>query len=66
MSTKIENVVYRASWRGEISADFSRVSFSTATLNYAQNPLNERNGLVSSLSPAKTGFGLSHGHSETH
>jgi hypothetical protein len=31
MSTKIENVVYRASWRDEISANFESVSFSTAT-----------------------------------
>jgi hypothetical protein len=29
---KIENVVYRASWRDEISTNFSSVSFSTATL----------------------------------
>jgi len=35
MSTKIENVVYRASYRDEISADFSRVSFSTATRHIA-------------------------------
>jgi|HubBroStandDraft_3_1064219.scaffolds.fasta_scaffold12473_1 hypothetical protein len=27
MSTKIENVVYRASWRDEISANFLTVSF---------------------------------------
>ena len=31
MSTKIENVVYRASWRNEISVNFESVSFSTAT-----------------------------------
>jgi len=31
MSTKIENVVYRASWRDEISATLNSVSFSTAT-----------------------------------
>ncbi len=31
MSTKIENVVYRASQRDEISANFENVSFSTAT-----------------------------------
>jgi hypothetical protein len=37
MSTKIENVVYSASLRDEISADFSRVSFSTAG-DDTQNP----------------------------
>ncbi len=31
MSTKIENVVYRASWRDEISANVESVTFSTAT-----------------------------------
>jgi hypothetical protein len=31
MSTKIENVVYRASQRDEISANFESVSFSTPT-----------------------------------
>ncbi len=31
MSTKIENVVYRASWRDEISANCESGSFSTAT-----------------------------------
>ena len=38
MSTKTENVVYRTSWRNEISANFESVSFSTATgvyTNYA-------------------------------
>jgi hypothetical protein len=34
MSTKIENIVYRASWRDEISANFESVSFSIATLVY--------------------------------
>ena len=32
MSAKIENVVYRASWRDEISADFSRASLSTGAM----------------------------------
>jgi len=36
MSAKIE-VVYRASQRDEISANFSSVSFSTATGLYANN-----------------------------
>src|SRR5438132_13125239 len=31
MSTKIQNVVYRAPWSDEISANFESVSFSTAT-----------------------------------
>ena len=34
MSTKIENVVYRTSWRNEISANFESVSFSTPTGDY--------------------------------
>ena len=34
MSTKIQNVVYRASSRDEISANFESVSVSTATLVY--------------------------------
>jgi hypothetical protein len=34
MSTKIENVVYRASWRNEISVTFKSESFSTATGDY--------------------------------
>jgi hypothetical protein len=38
MSTKIENVVYRASWHDEISANFESESFSTATGNFT-NPL---------------------------
>jgi hypothetical protein len=37
MSTKIQNVVYRASWSDEISANFESVSFSTATGDYTQN-----------------------------
>jgi hypothetical protein len=38
MSTKIKNVVYRASWRDEISANFESLSFSTATPHYTHNP----------------------------
>jgi hypothetical protein len=38
MSTKIENVVYRASWRDEISANLESVSFSTATRDFTHNP----------------------------
>ncbi len=38
MSTTIENVVHRASWRDEISANFGSVSFPTATRHYTHNP----------------------------
>jgi hypothetical protein len=38
MSTKIENVVYRAFYRDEISADFSLASFSTATPGFDSYP----------------------------
>src|SRR6185369_13299117 len=38
MSTKIENVVYRASWRDEISATLNSVSFSTATRRLHSRP----------------------------
>jgi hypothetical protein len=37
MSTKIENVVYRASERDEISANIESVSFSTATGDYTNH-----------------------------
>jgi hypothetical protein len=37
MSAKIENVVYRASGRDEISANFESVSFSTATGDYTHD-----------------------------
>jgi hypothetical protein len=43
MSTKIENVVYRASWRDEISVNFECVSFSTATGDYTH--YDPRHGL---------------------
>src|SRR5579862_7333101 len=38
MSTKIKILVCSASLRDEISKDFSRVSFSTPTGHYIQNP----------------------------
>jgi len=44
MSTKIENVVYRASWRDEISANLESVSFSTPTgvyTNYPEPPFED-------------------------
>jgi hypothetical protein len=42
MSRKIENVVYMASWRNFILANFAGRSFSTATGDSAQNPVMPR------------------------